>query len=166
MSELTFEVKEFIEQNIDLIEDKRWDEVYENATFNLDSESTGKFTKAMLDIGLDPIAEQGLDWIPDYYLSDTSIVEFDIPNTIHSLGEGCFSYTSIIKIIIPESVKTLRDYVFYECSALKEVTFLDDVVDIGSRVFYGCPDELVIKCKKNSYVDEYTHLMNLNVEYI
>ena len=166
MGTLTFEVKEFIEDNIDLIEENRWDEVYDNAAFNLDSDSTGIFTKAMLDIGLNPITEQGLDWIPDYYLSGTSITKFTIPNTIHSLGEGCFSYSSLEKITIPASVKTLRDYVFYECGTLKEVTFIDDVVDIGSRVFYGCSDELVIKCKENSYVDEYTHQMNLNVEYI
>ena len=83
MRELTFEVKEFIEQNIDLIEEKRWDEVYDNAEFNLDSESTGAFTKAMLDVGLDPIREQGLDYIPDYYLSDSTVTTYDIPSNVH-----------------------------------------------------------------------------------
>ena len=166
MSELTFEVKEFIEQNIDLIEEKRWDEVYDNASFNLDSDSTGAFTKAILDIGLDPITEQGLDWIPDYYLSSTSITSFNIPNTIHSLGEGCFSYSAIKRITIPESVETLRDYVFYDCANLEEVVVLGDTKDIGSRVFYGCSENLVVKCKENSPVDIYCHQMNINVEYL
>lgn len=166
MSELTFEVKEFIEQNIDLIEEKRWDEVYDNASFNLDSESTGKFTKAMLDIGLDPIAEQGLDWIPDYYLSDVNLTTFNIPDTIHHLGEGCFSYSSLKSITIPESVETLGDYVFYECAKLEEVIVLGDIRDIGSRVFYDCSENLVVKCKENSPVDIYCHQMNINVEYL
>ena len=166
MNELSFEVKEFIEDNIDLIEEKRWDEVYDNATFNLDSDSTGQFTQAVLSIGLDPIAEQGLDWIPDYYLSSTSITSFNIPNTIHSLGEGCFSYSSLRRIIIPASVQTLRDYVFYECNKLEEVIFLGDVRDIGSKVFYNCSLDLVISCKKNSYVDEYADQMNIRVNYI
>ena len=166
MKQLTFEVKEFIEENIDLIEENRWDEVYDNASFNLDSDSTGMFTKAMLDIGLDPVAEQGLDWIPDYYLSGTSITEFTIPNTLHSLGEGCFSYSSLKTITIPESVETLRDYVFYECANLEEVIVLGDTRDIGSKVFYGCSENLVVKCKEKSPVDIYCHQMNIHVEYI
>ena len=166
MSELTFEVKEFIEQNIDLIEEKRWDEVYDNASFNLDSDSTGIFTKAMLDTGFDPIKEQELDWIPDYYLSSTSITHFAIPNTIHSLGEGCFSYSSLQRIIIPKSVETLRDYVFYECSKLTNITFLGDVKDIGSDIFYGHSVDLIVKCKEGSYIADYCTEQNIKVEYI
>ena len=164
MGTLTFEVKEFIEDNIDLIEENRWDEVYDNAAFNLDSDSTGIFTKAMLDIGLNPITEQGLDWIPDYYLSGTSITKFTIPNTIHSVGEGCFSYSSLEKITIPESVKTLRDYVFYGCGQLKEIIFLGDITDIGSRVIYGCSEDLKIICKKGSHISEY--YIGMKMEYI
>ena len=167
MKQLTLRLKEFIEENIDLIEENRWDEVYENASFDLDStDSTGMFTEAMLDIGLDPIAEQELDWIPDYYLSGTSITEFTIPNTIHSLGEGCFSYSSLKTITIPASVETIRDYVFYECANLEEVIVLGDTRDIGSKVFYGCPENLVVKCKERSPFETYCHQMNIHVEYI
>ena len=63
--ELTFEVKEFIEDNIDLIEDRAWDQVYDNARFNLDSESMGLFTEAILSIGETPL--DVLEYIPDYY---------------------------------------------------------------------------------------------------
>lgn len=166
MRELTFEVKEFIEQNIDLIEENRWDEVYDNATFNLDSESTGAFTKAMLDIGLDPIREQGLDYIPDYYLSDSTLTTYDIPSNVHHLGEGCFSYSGLSSITIPESVSTLGNYVFYECELLEEVIVLGNIVDMGSRVFWGCSDSLVIRCKQDSAIDTYAREMNLTVEYI
>ena len=166
MSKLSFEVCYFIEENIELIEEKRWDEVYDNALFNLDSESTGKFTQAMLSLGIDPIAEQGLDWIPDYYLSDVAITEFSIPNTIHSLGEGCFSYSDLKRITIPASVETLRDYVFYECAKLEEVIVLGDLSDIGSKIFYGCPENLVVKCKEDSPFGIYCRHMNMNVEYI
>lgn len=166
MSTLPFEVKEFIEQNIDLIEEKRWDEVYDNATFNLDSESTGKFTEAMLKLGIDPLSEQGLDWIPDYYLSDSSIIDFKIPKIVHSLGEGCFSYSSLQRIIIPKSVETLRDYVFYECSKLTDIMFLGDVKDIGSDIFYGHSVDLIVKCKEGSYIADYCTEQNIAVEYI
>ena len=168
MIELTPEVKEFIEDNIDLIENNCWDQIYDNATFTLDSESTGVLTTILLHQGIDPIELQGLDYIPDYYLSDAPISSFRIPRAIHSLGEGCFSYTGLTSITIPENVKVLRDYVFYECAVLTKVTFEGSCngVDIGSRVFHGCPDELVIRCKKGSDVDTYAHWMKYNVEYI
>ena len=133
MGSLTFEVKEFIEDNIDLIESGAWDQIYDNAKFTLDSESTGNFTEAMLAIGEDPL--DTLDYIPDYYLSEAKIESFNIPDHIHELCEGCFSYSSLKEIVIPDSVTTIGMYAFYECPQLKRITIPPTVTSTEELLF-------------------------------
>lgn len=161
MGTLTFEVKEFIEDNIDLIEDRAWDQIYDNARFTLDSESTGGFTLAMLDIGEDPL--DTLDYIPDYYLSDAKIESFNIPNHILELCEGCFSYSSLKKIIIPDSVTTIGMYAFYECPLLKRITIPPTVTSIEGNAFQNT--DCVIVCKEGSEADNIAKFNELEVEY-
>lgn len=161
MGALTFEVKEFIEDNIDLIEDRAWDQIYDNALFNLDSESTGKFTEAMLAIGEDPL--KYLDYIPDYYLSDAKIESFNIPARIHELGEGCFSYSFLKEIVIPDSVTSIRMYAFYECPQLKRVTIPPTVTSIEVNAFQNT--DCVIVCKEGSAAEIYAIDCNIEVKY-
>ena len=161
MGSLTFEVKEFIEDNIDLIEDRAWDQIYDNARFNLDSESTGGFTLVMLYIGEDPL--ETLDYIPEYYLSDANIESFNIPNHILELSEGCFSYSSLKEITIPDSVTTIGMYAFYECPQLKRVVIPSSVQNIEGNSFY--PFDGVIVCKEGSAAEMYAINCNIDVEY-
>lgn len=163
---MEYVIKEFIEDNIDLIEEKDWDTVYDNAVFNLDSTSVGLFTVAMLKAGLNPIEEAGLDYIPSYYLSDVHLVSTKIPDGIHLLSEGCYCYSKLEKITIPESVEEIGDYVFYGCASLKEVTVLGHIRSVGSQVFHDCHEDLVIRCKEGSVMDMYAQDCNLTVEYI
>ena len=161
MGTLTFEVKEFIEDNIDLIEDRAWDQIYDNARTTLDSESIGGFTLAMLDIGEDPLAT--LDYIPDYYLSDAKIESFNIPDHIHELCEGCFAYSSLKEIVIPDSVTTIGMYAFYECPELKRITIPPSVQNIEGNSFY--PFDGVIVCKEGSVADDTAKFFEIEVEY-
>lgn len=161
MGTLTFEVKEFIENNIDLIEDRAWDQIYDNARFTLDSESTGGFTLAMLEIGENPLAT--LDYVPEYYLSDAKIESFTIPNHILELSEGCFAYSSLKEIIIPDGVTTIGMYAFYECSQLKRVVIPPSVQNIEGNSFY--PFDGVIVCKEGSAAEIYAINCNIDVEY-
>ena len=161
MGTLTFEVKEFIEDNIDLIEKRAWDQIYDNAQFTLDSESTGGFTLAMLDIGEDPL--DTLDYIPNYYLSDAKLESFTIPNHIHELCEGCFAYSSLKEIVIPDSVTTIGMYAFYECPQLKRVVIPSSVQNIEGNSFY--PFDGVIVCKEGSAAEIYAINCDIDVEY-
>ena len=161
MGTLTFEVKEFIEDNIDLIEKRAWDQIYDNAQFTLDSESTGGFTLAMLDIGEDPL--DTLDYIPNYYLSDAKLESFTIPNHIHELCEGCFAYSSLKEIVIPDSVTTSGMYAFYECPQLKRVVIPSSVQNIEGNSFY--PFDGVIVCKEGSAAEIYAINCDIDVEY-
>ena len=161
MGTLTFEVKEFIEDNIDLIESGAWDQIYDNAKFTLDSESTGKFTEAMLAIGENPL--DTLDYIPDYYLSDAKIESFNIPNHIHELCEGCFAFSLLKEIIIPDSVTTIGMYALYACPQLKRVVIPPFVQHIEGNSFYLFDG--VIVCKEGSAAEIYAINCNIDVEY-
>lgn len=161
MPNLTFELKEFIENNIELIEDRAWDQIYDNARLALDSESTGNFTLAMLEIGEDPL--ETLDYIPDYYLSDAKIESFNIPNHIHELFEGCFSFSSLKEIVIPDSVTTIGMYAFYACPQLKRVVIPPSVQHIEGNSFYLF--EGVIVCKENSAAERIAKFYDYKVEY-
>lgn len=153
MAELTYEVKEFIEDNIDLIEDRAWDQIYDNAKFNLDSESTGGFTNAMLSIGIDPVKDSNLDYIPEYYLTDQSIDTYSIEDSVQSIEEGAFAYSKIKKIVIPESVTSIGSYAFYDCLKLEEVTILSKKLMVtGSHVFSHFPETLKFRCYENTPV--------------
>ena len=161
MSELTFEVKEFIEDNIDLIEQGAWSQIYDNAFFTLDSTATGKFTQAILSIGEDPLI--ALDYIPEYYLSDCNIETFTIPNHILELYEGCFSYSSLKDIVIPDSVTTIGMYAFYDCTALERVKIPPNVISIEDNSFNN--SKTIVVCKKGSYAEQYAQENQMNVEY-
>lgn len=152
MAELTYEVKEFIEDNIELIEKGYWGQIYDNAKFNLDSESTGGFTNAMLSIGIDPVKDSNLDYIPDYYLADQSIDTYVIENDVHSIEEGAFAYSKLKKIVIPESVTSIGSYAFYDCLKLEEVTILSKKLITGSHVFSHFPETLKFRCYENTPV--------------
>ena len=163
---MTHPVKEFIQDNKDLIEENKWDQLYDNAIFNLDSESTGELGKIFLDLGIDPIAE--LDYIPGYYLSSTDITSFTIPNHIHLLSNGCFSYClGLDEIVIPESVTEIAQFAFYACNNLKKITILsDNLINLAISSFDMTHPDAVIICKKGTLADHYAQENNFKVQYI
>ncbi len=162
---MTVEVTEVIQDNKDLIESMDWHQFYDNASFNLDGECTGQLGKIFLDLGINPLAE--LEYIPDYYLSSTDIKSFTIPNYIHLLSEGCFSYCEQLEeIIIPESVTEIAQFAFFCCKNLKKITILSDNVQIGKTSFDVTPPDAVIICKKGTLADSYAKENHFRIEYI
>lgn len=162
---MTYEVQEFIKDNIDLIEDNRWDQVYDNASFTLDSDSQGQLTIALLKANIDPVGTGLIDYIPEYYLSGAHIKTYDIPYTVHSLDEGCFSYSDIETITLPPSVSSIGPYVFYDCAMLRRVVVLGDIQEIGAGVFQGCFNPIIV-CKKDSVMYKYALVNNMEIELI
>ena len=162
---MTDEVKEFIELNIDLIQNKEWNKVYDNASIYLDSESTGALTQVLLNIGIDPVQEQHLDYIPEYYLSGATIHTFVIPSHIQELQEGCFSYSDIKELSIPDGVKTIGKYAFYECISLHSIVIPTSVTDILEEAF-EFTDNVTIYCQEGSYADSYAQSHDMAVHYL
>ena len=107
-------VKQFIEENIKLIEMNNWEEVYQKAGNKFTDIEFGEFTKILLDADIHP--EYRLSKLPSCFLCATDISKFEIPDSITSIGDGAF----------------------WNCDSLTSVTIGNGVSSVGERSFYNC----------------------------
>ena len=125
-------VAEFIEKNIELIENKEWEEIYNQGHVPIG------FTDAMLAAGIDPLM-QGLNYIPNYFLYLSDIKSFIIPDHIKSIGyqafENCYNLTSVT---IGNNVTSLGEDAFAVCRKLTNVIMPSSVTSIGRFAFAYC----------------------------
>ena len=125
-------MRQFIEKNIHLIQNQRWEEIYEK-------DFPDGFTEILLNCGINPL-EQDLNYIPNHFLCDCKrIKKFIIPNNVTSIGEQAFGYCdSLTSIVIPNSVTSIGDYAFYYCYSLTSIEIPSKVTNIGESAFSGC----------------------------
>lgn len=130
-------IKDFIENNIKLIELDEWKEIYEKAKIDL-SYKTGEFTEVMLAADIHP--EKYFKELPAVFLLGSSnISNFNIPNKITSIGEAAFrSCIGLTNVIIPDSVISIGDYAFSGCISFTRIEIPDNVISIGERAFEDC----------------------------
>lgn len=117
-------VKKFIRENIQLIDDFNWKELYRvaKATFTFPGE-VSEMTEFLFDCGLDLFdGKYRLKEIPDGFLWGTSRTEFFIPEHITSIGAEAFANAKFTKITIPKNVKTIEYHAFCNCGDLNYVT--------------------------------------------
>ena len=108
---MTNELKQFIEENIDLISDNEFKDVYNKIkSYKL----TRLFTEAMLEAEINPLTYMGA--VPPRYLYGSNIQHVDIPSNI---------------IVI-------NKYSFAHCRQLKQITLLEGVIKIGEGAFMNC----------------------------
>lgn len=149
---MTQEQKAYIEQNIDLIRDNRWEEFFKNAPSGIGA----------------PLYIAGIDFmshmkeVPPTCFEDSNIESITIPNNITSIGEDAFyicasltsvtigdgvtiigsnafrSCTSLTSVTIPNSVTSIGDSAFRWCYSLTSVTIGDSVTSIGEYAFAYC----------------------------
>lgn len=125
------QLKKFIEDNINLIEQNEWKEIYHKRF-------PEGFTETLLDCGINPL-DQGLNFIPNNFLYNSNIEEFTIPNNITSIGKQAFAGCSnLINIKIPNSVKIIGDYAFSCCYQLASIEIPNKVTSIGHSAFEYC----------------------------
>ena len=74
---------------------------------------------------------------------------------VTAIGEDAFKNCSAERIVIPDTVELIDWFAFYSCKCLHEITVPSSVTSIGHGAFDLCPDDLIIKCKKDSYTETY-----------
>ena len=137
------QVKKFIENNIDLIEQntkESWEKIYSNLYrfALLRDEYIGQFTQIMLFAGIDPTYK--LQQIPDYYLFGSDIESYNIHNQIISIGGKSFRKCSNLKFIhIPDSVNKIDSVAFEQCENLYFVSIPNQIEYFGKALFWNCP---------------------------
>ena len=188
---MTPELKDFIENSIDLIESNNFVEVYEDLAYDLEpgygtyEQMIGDFTTCMLEADIDPLHH--MTYIPTAYLYGQNVSYFGIPTHIDNIGNFAFEASDLEAIAIPGNVKVIGikafctceslasvtieegctiigDYAFMYCDDLKEIFIPRSVTTIMNDVFYNC-DKLTIFCKKGSEAERYAIEYDINYKY-
>lgn len=74
--------------------------------------------------------------IGDYCFTGSGIDSIDIPAGVTSLGNGCFSGCSELSFVnLPDALTSLGDECFSDCMSLESVTMPESVKFIGDDVF-------------------------------
>ncbi len=73
------------------------------------------------------------------FLSCTSLISVNIPNSVTTIGYQCFKgCSSLVSVNIPNSVTYIGYGVFRDCSSLVSVNIPNSVTYIGSSAFRDC----------------------------
>lgn len=108
-------IEDFISDNIELIDDNKWDEVYLAALYiaNKVKWSAGQLTDMLLAVGIDPLTSNSTtNNIPPLYLQRSVLEELIIPENISTIGYGAFLGANLRKIVIPTSVIRISQNAF------------------------------------------------------
>lgn len=137
------EVKHLIEDNIDLIENERFEYLYDKMKMR-SLGLIGKFTETLLNAGIDPA--NYLKELPRGYLADTSIQHYDVPETINRLGRYAFANcTELTSISLPDRLTFIGISAFMSCYNLSDIVLPESLIEIESQAFYGCKHLKTIK---------------------
>ena len=118
-------VKKFIEENIELIEQNKFDELYYNAEISLGF--LERMTQVFLDSGIDPLP----------YMNHVVPLMYQA--------------TDIESIVIPDNIKYLPSRrAFSECNNLVHVSVPPTLLSFGYETFYKCPNLHTIEFRGTS----------------
>ena len=143
-------LKEFIEQNISLIEAKEFDELYRRAYQDPSNFEVGLLTHLLYSIDIDPLENQ--DYIPpDFCEGCDALIEVEIPNHIKYIHEsGFYSCNNIAGIVIPKNVIELDSWSIAGCDHLKKIVILGDLQKLDRYTFGQNPELQIIYCTQKT----------------
>ena len=141
----------FISENSQLINENKWDELYNTLTIEHYPLTICKFTNIILDSGINPL--DYLDYIPRYYLGgDQELTSFIVPEGIIKIKESAFdTCRKLKKLMLPNSLTAIESSAFYYCNNLKEITYNGTIKEWQSKIrlsptdsFFDCGTDTVI----------------------
>lgn len=131
---MTNELKQFIEENIDLISDNKFIDVYNKIK---SYKFTRLFTEAMLEANINPL--NYTEAVPPHYLYASNIQHVDIPVCIIVINKYSFADCRQIKqVTIPEGVIKIGEGAFMKCLALEKLHLPSTLKYIDVGAFQGC----------------------------
>jgi hypothetical protein len=123
------EQKQYIEQNIHLIDDNRWEEFFQDAP-----EGMGLL---LYETGINFLEDVSKIFTNMFTCSD--LTEIVIPDNIMSIEtKAFFSCDSLMSVTIGDSVENISEYAFTFCPRLTSINIPISVVNIDFRAFCHC----------------------------
>ena len=127
-------VKQFIEENIDLVDDNEFLYLYKQIksyTF------TRSFTETLLAASINPL--DYMTEIPERYLYESKIQTLHIPAGITTVGKYAFARcTELTQVSLPEGVTLIDEGAFMNCTKLERVQLPATLRYIETGAFQGC----------------------------
>ena len=132
-------LKDFIKENIDLIDQNKWDAFYKlvdqdySILFdNDDPAAVCELTEFLLDCGcqLDT-----LTYIPELFMCRTKRESFNIPENVRTIDWCAFEGSQLTHVTIPARCERVRTWAFAECHELTSVTIQNINVHIAPGAF-------------------------------
>ena len=130
---MTEALKLFIERNIDLIEDKNFEDLYINAYMEYMNERNGikpidirDLTDILAEIfGEEPILNPNLTYVPIYYrIADGKIKHLEIPEGIEWIGKSAFrNCVNLEYLKLPKTLDEIHDEAFKGCDNLDKIFY-------------------------------------------
>lgn len=127
------DIQTFLENNINLVDDNRFEELYAACRYEYHS----KLTEVLLACGINPL--EYLKTVPRKFAAESTIEGVVIPSNIEGIHDDAFDQCHSLKHIeIPDSVKFIGNFAFYECTGLESISFGNGIQSIGDLVFSDC----------------------------
>ena len=132
------EIKEFIEDNKDLIEENEWDELYEKLDtikpFQLSL--IGEFTEILLQAHIDPL--EYMKEVPAFYLDRRTVPyeSYSLPSSIKGIKVFAFAFTEGLKKINTNKVTKIGQNAFN--SSDLEIINIESKCSIQPSAFENC----------------------------
>ena len=158
---MTPKLKKYIRDNLHLVDNYKYKELYEGIGDVIDVVQRGSLTELLLSCAIKP--DDYMTELPGCYLYDAPDIEtyyisenitsigpwsfcgcplltrVTIPEGVTRIGYGAFSEcTSLTQLQIPYGVSCIEYATFSGCSSLKEITIPDSITKIEARAFSRC----------------------------
>lgn len=150
-------LKDFIEQNIDLIEENKFEELYSKIpTYQVTSYSfICGLSLALLKAGINPL--QYMSTVPKYFLFESNVATIDVPVGVQQIDNDAFAYCEqLTEVSLPEGLSVIGDAAFYMCSNLTTLILPSTLTQIQDGAFGWC-DKLV-NIHFRGTVDQWLHV--------
>ncbi len=90
------------------------------------------------------------------YPSGGSAASYTIPDSVTSIAERAFTYSSgLTSVTIPESVTSIRSYAFVGCGSLTNATVFSRDANFGTNIFGSCSADFVLSGYAGSTAEAY-----------
>lgn len=130
--------EKFIQENVQLMVDGNYDEVYRLAAAPHSGTRVSTLTQALWNCDIHPELE-GLTEIPATFAANLDLKTFRVPQGITCIRDYAFyNCYSLSSVLIPEGVRSIGFSAFRSCSSLSSLDLPSEMSKIEGNAFWEC----------------------------
>ncbi len=148
-------LKEFIEANIDLIDNNQFELLYHNFRTEFRTKDWGMLSDFLFRAGINPL--NYLEFVPKFFLYGTgNTKELVIPNHVTKIYARAFEKAhSLTSIQLSPYITNIEQYAFMECINLRTIKFPSMIESLGESAFEHCSMLYNVDCSSELAIIPY-----------